>query len=379
MMPFFYRAAVYVILLLSCNAAYATAESMLVKDKQPLNSTDKLLMLTPPSVLDKKLIPPSGDKHDFMSVGKYLWPNPATPNGLPYVYKDGMARPGWETYGDYQSLDTMARAVIKLAKLYQNTHKETYAKKAIELLRVWFLDPRTRMNPNMRYANAIPGSHEGTSSGVMHSLIFGAMVDVIPALEASPAWTTDEQQQLRSWFTQFLTWLTQDKQGSKESDSTNNHGSWYDVQVVSIALYIGDTTLAKSILERSKEKRIARMIEPDGSQPLELNRTLSMGYTLFSLSSFCRLATMGESVGVDLWNYETKDGRSIHKALDYILPYFEENKPWPYPQINPLTPSDLKSAASMISQAATIYHNPRYQKVADKIQSQADAASGTKH
>ena len=47
----------------------------------------------PFSVTDKAVVPPSGDKHDDMSQAPYWWPNPATPNGLPYVQRDGERNP----------------------------------------------------------------------------------------------------------------------------------------------------------------------------------------------------------------------------------------------------------------------------------------------
>jgi hypothetical protein len=355
-------------LLFSFVAASAGAET-----------ADQLLSLTPPSVLDKSLTPPSGDKHDFMTVGKYLWPNPATPNGLPYIYQDGKTNPNWETYGDYQSLEKMGTAVRTLGEAYKRTHKEIYAQKAAELLRVWFLDPRTRMNPNLRYGNAVPGLHEGTGGGVMDTMIFNTMVGAVTTLEASPSWTSSEKQQLRTWFRQFLTWIMENDLGRAEARMPNNHGTWYDVEVVAIALYLDDKTLAKTILEQCKEKRIARMIEPDGSQPQEIKRTLSRGYTVFSIDSFCRLAAQGDAVGVDLWNYETTDGRSIHKALDYVLPYLEGKKTWPYPQNKPLTRSYLNTASSFFRQAAKVYGDPRYQEAAEIIQSEVKAMPTAGH
>ena len=50
---------------------------------------DKMLGEGPYSVMDKQQTPPSGDKHDYMSVGPYWWPDPSKPDGLPYIRKDG--------------------------------------------------------------------------------------------------------------------------------------------------------------------------------------------------------------------------------------------------------------------------------------------------
>jgi hypothetical protein len=199
------------------------------------------------------------------------------------------------------------------------------------------------------------------------------MVESVPPLEKSPAWSPAEKKELRRWFRQFLDWITKDKMGRQEGETENNHATWYDVQVVAIALYVDDKKLAKSVLEQSKKKRVARMIEPDGSQPQEASRTLSLGYTLFSLRAFFKLASLGEAAGVDLWNYQTKDGRGIRKALEYILPYFEEKNAWPGAQIKPLSRDDYNSALTLMRQGAKIYKDARLERDAEKVQAEIEA------
>ena len=57
----------------------------------------------PFSVMDKKRVPPSGDKHDYLSMGPYWWPDPSKPNGLPYIRRDGEVNP--ETRGENVDTD----------------------------------------------------------------------------------------------------------------------------------------------------------------------------------------------------------------------------------------------------------------------------------
>lgn len=38
---------------------------------------------------------------------------------------------------------------------------------------------------------------------------------------------------------------------------------------------------------------------------------------------------------VDLWHYNSTDGRNIQNTLDFLLPYIIGKKPWPYQQIVP--------------------------------------------
>ncbi len=114
-------------------------------------------------------------------------------------------------------------------------------------------------------------------------------------------------------------------------------------------------------MEAAKARRIAVQIEPDGSQPLELKRTKSFNYSRLNLRGLCSLAVLGEWAGVDLWSYTTDDGRSLRKALEFMLPYVQTPpRKWPYEQIVSINRSELASA---FRQAARAYSEPRYEAV----------------
>ena len=293
------------------------------------------------SVVNKQGTPPSGDKHDYMSQAPYFWKNPKTANGLPYIRRDGERNPEILKYPDHDFLDKMADSVRDLALAYYFTGDETYAAKAAEQLRVWFIDPATKMNPNMQFAQAVPGESTGRVFGVLESRGLTRVVDSIGLLESSKALTKNDRALLENWFTQFLDWLTTSKNGRGEGDTKNNHGTLYDVQVVSYALFLGKKDLAKRVLETAKQKRIASQIETDGRQPLELERTKSWNYSTMNLEGLMWLAKLGENASVDLWNYQTADGRGIRKALEYLYPFAVEGKKWEYQQIEGWQPQRL--------------------------------------
>ena len=104
-----------------------------------------------------------------MSLAPYWWPNPATPNHLPYVRKDGEHNPEASAVEDHNNLGRMAKNVHALALAYYFTGDESDAKRASLLLHVWFLDPATRMNPNMKFAQAILGVNDGRGTGILDS------------------------------------------------------------------------------------------------------------------------------------------------------------------------------------------------------------------
>jgi hypothetical protein len=286
------------------------------------------MQLKPVSVMDKSRTPPSGDKHDYISQAPYWWPDPAKPDGLPFIRHDGRIYPPSKEATDARPWESMAKAVETLGLAYYFTHHEPYAQHAALLVRTWFLDPATRMNPNLRFGQYIPGLNEGRGEGILEMRDLTFVCDGVALIADSPAWTETDNRAFHRWLAAYFDWLTTSPNGRDEASAPNNHGSWYDVQAAHLALVLGKTDFAKKILSDGLEKRIARQVEPDGRQPLELVRTKSLGYSLFNLEALCNLATLAEHVDVDWWAYTTKDGRSLHTALRYLAPYADPNKAW---------------------------------------------------
>ena len=324
----------------------------------------KALSAGPFSIIGKERTPPSGDKHDYLSQAPYFWPNPKTANGLPYIRRDGERNPEINKITDHRSLDQLESSVETLALAYYFKSDEAYAAKAMQLLRTFFLDPTTRMNPNLQYAQFIPGVNTGRGIGLIETRGLTRVVDAIGLLEASKSLTEADQHGLQDWFGQFLQWMLESKNGREEAAAKNNHGTYYDVQVVSFALFLGKKDLALRVLHEARQKRIATQIEPDGRQPLELARTKAWSYSNGNLDGLMQLATLGERVGVDLWNYQTSDRRSIRKAFDFLIPIALGQGKWNYQQLGGLEPQTL---FPLMRRAAEIYRDKQYRILMAKV------------
>jgi hypothetical protein len=221
------------------------------------------------------------------------------------------------------------------------------------------------MNPHLEYGQFVPGKNSGQKGGLIDVRDMTGVVDAVGLLAGSPSWSKTDQKGMETWFSAFLDWMTQSKLGQEEGATANNHGVWYDVQVASYALFVGRKDVAARVLKQAGPKRIAAQIEPDGSMPLELKRTRSFTYCMFNLDAFFSLATLGTQVGVDLWNYQSDDGRSLHKAVDYMVPYLSGSKKWEREQITKVDPEDTFPA---LRRAAIVYRDPRYEEIVVKLQ-----------
>ena len=312
--------------------------------KKLIADADKALAVTPPSVMQKTKVPPSGDKHDYMSIAPYYWPNPATKDGLPYQRKDGKVNPESreESANDTLRARLVGTTVETLALGYYFTGDEKYAEHAAKVLRTWFLDPATKMTPHFRFAQAVPGVNDGRGTGILEARGLADAADAAILLVGSKHWSAADQQALLAWGSAYFEWLTTSKNGQDEHAAKNNHGTWYDVQAVKWALVLGRKDKASEICAEAATRRIGVQIQPDGKQPLELARTASFSYSCFNLRALSALAGLGEHAGVDLWKHRSADGRSLVVALDFLVPYLGKNpKPWTMQQIHESNDDDV--------------------------------------
>jgi len=295
---------------------------------------DSALALKPLSVVGKSIPAASGDPHDYFSMGPYWWPNPDSANGLPYIRKDGQPNPDSRNT-DRPKLDELTQSVATLILFASEADSLPHAEKAAALVRAWFLDPATRMNPNLNYAQAIPGRTDGRGIGIIdtHSLIY--LLDQLAHLPPT-AWTAEDDQGLKQWFTAFVNWLLTSPNGRTENGEHNNHGTWYDAQVVAFSLYADQPDIARERIQTITRKRLCEQVELDGRQPHEIARTLSLSYSTFNLLAFVSLAQMGRHVGVDLWS-DPETGSRLRAAIRFLLPYFRNPASWPHEQIKPFT------------------------------------------
>src|SRR5256886_14965530 len=166
----------------------------------------------------------------------------------------------------------------------------------------------------------MPGTAEGAGGGTFEPGWVVGLVDRTGLVGRSPAWTHTAAGGMRSWMSAYLQWLRTSEIGKEERSARNNHGTWYDAQVAALALFTGDTALARATLEASKTKRIGSQVMPDGRQPFELVRTRSLAYSAMNLEGLCRLAGLGRQVGVELSSYQFPDGGRILNTPDYVRP-----------------------------------------------------------
>jgi hypothetical protein len=324
---------------------------------------DDLLDMKLLSVMDKAFTPVSGNKHDYMSQAPYFWYDSSKPNGLPYLRRDGQHNPEIKKITDRTYIGDLENATRTLALAWYLTGEEKYAAKASALIRYWFFNEATKMNPNLDYAQAIPGITDGRGIGIIESRTLTGIADAAGLLAGSKSWTTSDTKQLQDWYSQYLNWMLTSKNGNEEHHWKNNHGTWFYVQVIDFALFTGDKNKALQLVNESK-KRLDSQLTKEGKFPLELERTNALGYSTFVTAAWFQVAGLAEKLGVDLWHYKTSEGASLQTAVDWLMPYALKEKKWTYQQIGSYNSTDFYP---LLLQAADKFHDEKYLKKANEI------------
>ncbi|KAF9106489.1 hypothetical protein BGX27_009132 [Mortierella sp. AM989] len=310
------------------------------------------------SVTNKKQTAPSEDIHDYLSLSKYYWPNPKSENGLPYIRKDGHINPEIETVKDYRLLRTMIREVHMMGMAYHFTGDKSYADKCAMRLKEWFLDEETYMNPNINYGSLQKGQKLGARTGVLDMFTIFRVFDALHYLKQEPTWPKDLIPKLQSWFTQYAKWLETSVLAKVERNGNNNHGTYFDVQIIGIYLFLGRVEDARAVAQTALTKRIDIQITGEGRQPEELERKTSWYYSVFNLQALMTLARWGDDLGVDMWRYEGPQGQSIKKAIDFMLPYaLKGGEGWPVANIKGFPMGDYLKCLQI---AWNIYGDEKY-------------------
>ncbi|MEV6196825.1 alginate lyase family protein [Streptomyces sp. NPDC051920] len=315
---------------------------------------DNWLDQGPWTVVDKPKPAPGGDVHDYLSQAPYWWPSqPATadnPWGCPYVQRDGQRNPEVDTGTDRQDAEKVFDSTYDLALAWYYTGEKRYAVKAAQVLRTWFLDPATRMNPNLDHGQFIPCRYDGRAIGIIDfSQSYTSVLDAIALLDTgAPGWSRRDRAAMLAWNTGYRDWLTDSAFGKEEGAARNNHGTFYDMQLAALACATGDKDLARRTVLAAGALRVDPQIAADGGQPQELARTRSWHYSTFDLVAYTRLAAIGRKVGVDLWAYRGPDGQSLFKAVGYLLPAATGAEPWNHPELefHRFAASDVVHAAA---------------------------------
>ncbi|HEY1341037.1 MAG TPA: alginate lyase family protein [Bryobacteraceae bacterium] len=270
--------------------------------------------------------------HDYVSEGPYWWPDPKNPAG-PYIRRDGERNPD-RFMGNRGDLGDMCAAVLALGMGAFLLNKSGCAEHANKVLSAWFVDPKTRMNPNLQYGQMVRGHNTGRGTGIIDTVSLIHTAQGVVLLEMAVGLDADVAKGVRDWYADYLKWMTTSKYGLDEKSSGNNHATWWTAQAAAYAALAGVAGARRMCWDHYRNYLVPTEIQPDGSCPREESRTNSLGYSSMNLDAFSVICRLAQVDGVDLWHYRTPKGIGVDRAFSYLIPYVLHPDTWKKQQIS---------------------------------------------
>jgi hypothetical protein len=298
--------------------------------KQILTQADWAMQQAPVTVTANSSSRSQGTIHDFYSEGDYWWPDPANPDG-PYIQKDGMTNPD-NFVAHRLAMIRFSKIIGSLASAYILTKDTKYVTHAFRHLEAWFVNPTTRMNPSLLYAQAITRKVSGRGIGIIDTIHLMEVAQGIIKMEKSANVDKKLLADIKNWFADYLTWLTTHPYGKEEMEAKNNHGTCWVMQVASFAKLTDNQTLLEFCRNRYKTVLLPKQMAADGSFPLELNRTKPYGYSLFNLDAMVMICQILSTEQDNLWEFKAPEGQTMRKGIEFMYPYVADKTQWPFKQ-----------------------------------------------
>ncbi|ESK91715.1 alginate lyase domain-containing protein [Moniliophthora roreri MCA 2997] len=272
----------------------------------------------PWSVMDKPVLPPSGNKHDYMSWSPYSWPNCSSVGNTtvlsdeevwkrcPYEIRDGEFNPDGRIVSDAGAFDDLSNAVLynAISAIITGGNTNLFSRNVAAYLKRWFLDPKTKMNPHLTYAQMQrgPNGQVGRHTGVLDMKGFSKIASGILILRKSnnTDYTSEIDEGMIVWCKEYIQWLDTNPTAHLERIALNNHGTFFYVQMTSLKLIINDREGAIQAIETFYANQFLGQIEENGEQ------------------SIARIAKYLDP-NTDAWTRTTFKNGTIQKALDFSL------------------------------------------------------------
>jgi len=297
------------------------------------NQSEDLLNLPLPSITQNTSeVKQQTGANNYTSFAPYYHPDPNSPTGFPYIRIDGTRNLDSRKSSDNRYLGLMISLLQFLSLMYYFTKNEDYAIKAIEVLQIFFINEETKMNPSMTYSGLVIGDNIDDlriRGAVIDSNILSILPDFIELLKPSLYWTTELDSGMISWFDSLSDWFKTNPRGVLQASYSHNIKTSYMKQLCSYLCACGKQDEAKTYLENNLTALLSTQIDSDGKQILEMNRVQNRHYSNFNLTLLVNLATIANSLGINVWNYEDSEGKgSIKKAMKYLAYYYLHPSEW---------------------------------------------------
>ena len=261
-------------------------------------------------VTDKTVPSPTGNVHDYYSIAPHY-----SAAGLKYDgYTDDQERV--RKSRDADAFRNFAWRFYACAVGGALLEQPEYSQKAAKLLKAWFVDTDTRMNPSIRHAQVIPGSDEINEIGVVEFRQLVNVASAVRLLQSQGALEEGLFEAVREWIQQFLDDCANLGIREKALQRNNNIGTWSAALFGTLDLFCNRYSRAFSIGFHASE-RLGQQLGPFSVQINEVGRAKPLHYNLFNLAAWFNLLRFGLEFGIDVSTFSGVHNESLKNALAF--------------------------------------------------------------
>jgi hypothetical protein len=221
---------------------------------------------------------------------------------------------------DYKLALRTKDRVRDLALAYRMTGDDRYARKAIDQIHHWFLDPDTYQEPveNGQFATI-------TQYITIPSFFYGANLlrehPYWAEKSSEMPWRSDTAESPQSALARWgLDW-----QATFREPNCNNIHVWRAFARGVAGTFAGDDAVWNQALDEYRSDCTWNDYNEDGSFQYEVWRENGYRYQLFRMKAHAMFCELGRAQGLDLYSEN-----ELKRAFDYMAPYIFDPNSWPH-------------------------------------------------
>ncbi len=213
---------------------------------------------------------------------------------------------------------TLNLPALAAAALIDPPNAPQYTAHAAAHLDAWFLNPQTRLTPTP------PGT---AYEPLADRAPLAEIAVALPHLHLDPILLGD----LKVWFRNYLTWLTESRTALLARDAKNHHASSWLLQAAAFATLTADEAILADCRHRFKTTTLRAQIDSQGIFLHEIVSPNPFRDSLFNLDLLAGACLLLSTRFESLWEYELQDGPGMRSVIARHAFYIANRDKWPYP------------------------------------------------
>lgn len=212
---------------------------------------------------------------------------------------------------------TLALPALAAACHVDPANARRYTSVASAHLRGWFLTPATRLAPTPTDPNFEP---------ILNLAPLAELCMALPFLTLD----SDLLAQIKLWFHEYLTFLTEARIALLARDARDHHGSSWLLQVAAFSRLLANDEAASEARHRFKTATLRGQINAEGFFTHEITSSNPYRDSLFNLDLLSGACLLLSTRFESLWDFELGDGPGLRAAIARHAPYIANRAAWPY-------------------------------------------------